>query len=294
MAYWGGHVQVDPHVYIVYWGWGEKGAFPASQACKSETITEGTIKATLKCDPDGAGKYIANWSTSSAAPSGPACRRSTTRRSSRPASPTSSTSPTRPTSWRGSGSMTATRSPACRRPRRAIRPGDQHLHRPGGRGRAGGGALPRHRPGQRRLRDRPAGELQRPERGRDRLLRLPRLHLARRRGRHLQRPHQGISYTNMPYALTINSERRERVRRERRQRRPAGKLDGFSIVLGHEIEETITDPAPRTSSAAARARPTSVAGTTRSTPTRTATSARGSARAWCSRRAHRHADPAIR
>ena len=23
---------------------------------------------------------------------------------------------------------------------------------------------------------------------------------------------------------------------------PAGKLDGFSIVLGHEIEETVTDP----------------------------------------------------
>jgi len=27
MAYWGGHVQATPKVYLVYWGWGEKGAF---------------------------------------------------------------------------------------------------------------------------------------------------------------------------------------------------------------------------------------------------------------------------
>ena len=33
MAYWGGHVQVEPHVYVVYWGWGEKGAFPANEPC---------------------------------------------------------------------------------------------------------------------------------------------------------------------------------------------------------------------------------------------------------------------
>src|ERR1700744_5327330 len=29
MAYYGGHVQTRPHVYLVFWGWGEKGAFPA-------------------------------------------------------------------------------------------------------------------------------------------------------------------------------------------------------------------------------------------------------------------------
>jgi hypothetical protein len=27
MAYFGGHVQIDPKVYLVYWGWGEPGAF---------------------------------------------------------------------------------------------------------------------------------------------------------------------------------------------------------------------------------------------------------------------------
>ncbi len=61
MAYYGGHVQTTPHIYLVYWGWGEKGAFPASQKCTSEKLVEGTITATLRCDPDGAGQYMANF-----------------------------------------------------------------------------------------------------------------------------------------------------------------------------------------------------------------------------------------
>src|SRR6201998_1870567 len=60
MAYWGGPVQVHPREYIVYWGWGESGAFPG-QACAPENITEGAISATLACDPDGAGKYMADF-----------------------------------------------------------------------------------------------------------------------------------------------------------------------------------------------------------------------------------------
>ena len=39
MAYYGGHVQTTPKEYIVFWGWGEKGAFPASQTCTPETLT---------------------------------------------------------------------------------------------------------------------------------------------------------------------------------------------------------------------------------------------------------------
>ncbi len=61
MAYYGGPVQVHPHEYIVYWGWGEKGAWPSTDKCRSEEIAEGTIHATLACDPDGAGRYVANW-----------------------------------------------------------------------------------------------------------------------------------------------------------------------------------------------------------------------------------------
>jgi hypothetical protein len=61
MSYWGGHVQVTPKVYVVYWGWGEPGAFPARQPCSSQTITEGSVSATLACDPDGAGKRMADF-----------------------------------------------------------------------------------------------------------------------------------------------------------------------------------------------------------------------------------------
>jgi serine protease len=61
MAYYGGHVQTTPKEYLVFWGWGEKGAFPASQTCTSENLTEGSFTATLACDPDGAGKYMADF-----------------------------------------------------------------------------------------------------------------------------------------------------------------------------------------------------------------------------------------
>ena len=44
MAYWGGHVQVSPRVYIVYWGWGEPGAFPVSSQCGPEPITEAGVQ----------------------------------------------------------------------------------------------------------------------------------------------------------------------------------------------------------------------------------------------------------
>jgi hypothetical protein len=61
MAYWGGHVQVHPQVYLVYFGWGEAGAFPAGAQCTSETLAEGTLTATLPCDPDHAGARMADW-----------------------------------------------------------------------------------------------------------------------------------------------------------------------------------------------------------------------------------------
>ncbi len=54
-------MQTVPKVYLVYFGWGESGAFPASARCKSEKLQEGSLKATLQCDPEGAGKRIADW-----------------------------------------------------------------------------------------------------------------------------------------------------------------------------------------------------------------------------------------
>jgi hypothetical protein len=60
MSYYGGHVQLHPHEYLVLWGWGEKGAF-GKRACRTERIIAGSISARLPCDPDGAAKYIANF-----------------------------------------------------------------------------------------------------------------------------------------------------------------------------------------------------------------------------------------
>jgi serine protease len=60
MAYWGGSVQTQPKEYLVLWGWGQKGAF-GSQPCHSEAINEGSTSAALPCDPDGAGKYMADF-----------------------------------------------------------------------------------------------------------------------------------------------------------------------------------------------------------------------------------------
>lgn len=64
MSYYGGHIQAQPHEYLVLWGWGVRGAFGKS-ACKSETFSVATIsgiqKVTLTCDPDGAGKYMAEF-----------------------------------------------------------------------------------------------------------------------------------------------------------------------------------------------------------------------------------------
>jgi hypothetical protein len=61
MAYYGGAVQTTPHIYLVFWGWGQSGAFP-NRTCSSETLAEpGIPSATLTCDPDGAGKRMADF-----------------------------------------------------------------------------------------------------------------------------------------------------------------------------------------------------------------------------------------
>jgi hypothetical protein len=61
MAYYGGHVQVTPKIYVVYWGWGQSGAWPVGTSCTPADVSEGTNTATLACDPDGAGKYMADF-----------------------------------------------------------------------------------------------------------------------------------------------------------------------------------------------------------------------------------------
>lgn len=59
MTYWGGRVQVHPHVYLVYLGWGQKHAFKSR--CVPKHFVEGKISTTLRCDPDGTGKRMADF-----------------------------------------------------------------------------------------------------------------------------------------------------------------------------------------------------------------------------------------
>ena len=49
---------------------------------------------------------------------------------------------------------------------------------------------------------------------------------------------EGISFTNMPYVLNMGAS----CGQDFVNPAPQGDLDGVSIVLGHEVEETVTDP----------------------------------------------------
>jgi serine protease len=53
---------------------------------------------------------------------------------------------------------------------------------------------------------------------------------------------QGFAYTNLPDLLAINSGGVNVCGKDAVNPPPRGNLDGFSIALGHEIQETITDP----------------------------------------------------
>jgi hypothetical protein len=244
MAYYGGHVQVRPHEYLVYWGWGEKGAFPASQKCRSETLTEGAIKATLACDPDGAGRYMANfvnqlggtqWAGEQsqyyqtvADPAGNSFKEHITNARAQLAGiwvddansitglpKTSSSNPAGPKNTYTDLAAEAARAVA-------------HFH----------------------ITDLADANLiiaQPPNYSDPNALSTgycafhdytePGIES----GIYNQLP-ANMSYTNMPYALAINSSGVNVCGENAVNAGAAGKLDGFSIVLGHEIEETVTDP----------------------------------------------------
>ena len=59
MVYWGGRVQVHPKLYLVYLGWGRPGAFDGD--CTSVRVGFGKQTGVLKCDPNGAGRYMADF-----------------------------------------------------------------------------------------------------------------------------------------------------------------------------------------------------------------------------------------
>ncbi len=239
MAYYGGHVQTTPKEYLVFWGWGEKGAFPASQTCTAENLTEGSFTATLACDPDGAGQYMAdfvqqlggtNWAgvqtqyydTTSGS------QQNITNPSEQLAGlwvddtndatgipSTSSSNPPGPTN---------TYTVLAQEAARAVSHfgitdlGDANIIIAQPPGFSDPNALST---GYCAFHDYTQPNLE---------------------GGIYNGIQPGISWTNMPYALAINSGGTNVCGENAVNSDARGKLDGFSIVLGHEIEETVTDP----------------------------------------------------
>ncbi|MGH2881647.1 MAG: hypothetical protein ACRDPA_02915, partial [Solirubrobacteraceae bacterium] len=240
MAYYGGHVQVTPKEYLVLWGWGEKGAFPASQTCSSEAITEGSFTATLACDPDGAGKYMADfvqqlggtqWAgeqTQYYQTDSSGAQQSITNPSEQLAGiwvdDSGDASVLPGTSSSNPPGQTNTYTVLAQEAARAV----SHF---GITDLANSNIIIAQPPnfsdpnalstGYCAFHDYTQPNLE---------------------GGIYNGIQPGISWTNMPYALAINSSGSNVCGENAVNSDARGKLDGFSIVLGHEIEETVTDP----------------------------------------------------
>jgi serine protease len=245
MAYWGGHVQVTPKVYLVYFGWGEPGAFPAGTTCKPRTLVEGAIKARLKCDPDGAGARMADFVHQMGGTSWAGV--STQYFQSAGGGEEHITNPTNVLA----GIWVDDRNPANLAGTSAENPpgpGNTYTDLAAEAARA-----VKHF-GVTDLADANFVIAQPPKFSDPNALESgycafhdytqPGLEHGWYNG---IKPN--IAYTNMPYVLAIDSEpiggEGEKVNdcgENAVNSGPAGKLDGESIVLGHEIEETITDP----------------------------------------------------
>jgi serine protease len=244
MSYYGGHVEANPHIYMVYWGWGEKGAFPASQPCTAETIAEGSLTATLKCDPDGAGKYMANWAyqlggtqwageqtqyyQTATDPAGLTYQQHITNPTNQLAGmwvdDTNSITGLPKTSATNAAGPTNTYTDLAAEAARAV----QHFHITDLANAVVVVAQPPNYSDPNALSSGYCAfhDYTYPSVEGGIYNGLP----------------KGIAYANIPYQLAINSSGSNVCGENAVNSGAAGKLDGYSIVLGHEIEETVTDP----------------------------------------------------
>ena len=270
MAYWGGHVEPAPKDYLVYWGWGAPGPSPS---------------ATVAAERSRGGQNSAGW------PAIRWCRHAYGRLRK----------PARGDAWAGVSTQYYQRDAAgtdadISNPREQLAgiwvddansitglPKTTRRARPAPSNTYGTSRPRRHRAvAHFRIRDFADADLiiaQPPAYSDPNALNsgycafhdytLP------ARGRHLQRLTPSISYTNMPYALAINSGAPTSAARTRSTRPPGqarwlldrprsrdrgdGHRSGRRGYLGQRHHR----------------RPTTGVGMTRSTPTRTATSARG-------------------
>jgi hypothetical protein len=239
MAYWGGHVQVKPHEYLVLWGWGEPGAFPSSQTCKAEKIVEGATTATLKCDPDGAGKYMADFIYQMGGTQW--AGEQTQYYETVSGKNLSITNPANQLSgiWvDDTNSITGLPSTSATNP-----PGSTNTYTD----LAAEAARAVKHFGIKDLADANVIVAQPPNYSDPNALNsgycafhdytLPGLE-----GGIYNNITPDISYSNIPYQLAVNSGGANVCGENAVNSGAAGKLDGFSIVTGHEIEETVTDP----------------------------------------------------
>jgi hypothetical protein len=239
MAYWGGHVQVKPHEYLVLWGWGEPGAFPSSQTCKAEKIVEGATTATLKCDPDGAGKYMADFMYQMGGTQW--AGEQTQYYQTVSGKNLNITNPANQLAgiWvDDTNSITGLPNTSASNP-----PGSTNTYTD----LAAEAARAVKHFGIKDLNDANVIVAQPPTYSDPNALNsgycafhdytLPNLE-----GGIYNNVTPDISYSNIPYQLAINSGGANVCGENAVNSGAAGKLDGFSIVTGHEIEETVTDP----------------------------------------------------
>jgi serine protease len=240
MAYWGGHVQTSPKVYVVYWGWGQPGAFPSSQSCSPQAITEGSTSATLACDPDGAGKYMSDFVNQMGGTNWAGVQTQYYQSDSSG----NRQFITNPTNQLGGIWVDDTNDASGLAKTSASNP-----------------------PGSSNTYTDLAAEAQRAV-SHFGITDLANTNIVIAQPPNFSDPNalstgycafhdytqpgleggiyngiqSGISFTNMPYSLAINSGGSNVCGENAVNSGSAGKLDGFSIVLGHEIEETTTDP----------------------------------------------------